>query len=155
DTYEMPLATREQGGRTALHIWLDFMKNALAGKTEPPFKEPPDICHARVDSRTGKRVYDAVPGSFVAPFRCGTEPQSAPVAGVSVAAAGKRGGSCWRRGRRRFRARRVKRPGLGSRMGSERPLVGPRLGTPRPGPWTSPPDACLAPPGAPPGPAPA
>lgn len=92
DTYEMPLATREQGGRTALPIWLDFMKNALKGKTEPSFTEPPDICYARVDSRTGKRVYDAVPGSFVAPFRCGTEPQSAPVAGVSLEDAVKRGG---------------------------------------------------------------
>ncbi|MFZ9886706.1 MAG: penicillin-binding protein 1A, partial [Myxococcota bacterium] len=92
DTYAMPLAAREQGGRTSLPIWLEFMGNALRGKDEPPFEEPADICYARVDGRTGSRVFEAIPGSFIAPFRCGTEPETAVAAGFSLEDAVKRGG---------------------------------------------------------------
>ena len=94
DTYAFPLAAREQGGRTSLPIWLDFMKHALDGVKEEPWAPPPGICEARVDSRTGYRVFENVPGSFVAPFRCGDEPKVAPVSGGSLSfeEAMKRGG---------------------------------------------------------------
>jgi len=92
DTYEVPLGSYEQGGRTSLPIWLEFMTHALEGKDEKPWPEPAGICYARVDPRTGYRIYDSSPGSFVAPFRCGTEPKAAPVAGVSIDDAIKRGG---------------------------------------------------------------
>lgn len=93
DTYDHPLAAREQGGRTSLPIWLDFMQAALDGKEEKEWEPPPGVCMARVDSRTGYRVFDEIPGSFIAPFRCGSEPKAAPVAGgLSLEDAVKRGG---------------------------------------------------------------
>lgn len=93
DTYDHPLATREQGGRTSLPIWLEFMQRSLAGKEEKEWEPPPGVCMARVDARTGYRVTEDVPGSFIAPFRCGEEPEPAPVAGgLSLEEAVKRGG---------------------------------------------------------------
>jgi penicillin-binding protein 1A len=93
DTYEQPLSSREQGGRTSLPIWLEFMQQALDGKEEADWAMPQGICYARVDSKTGYRVYEATPGSFIAPFRCGDEPKAAPVAaGFTLEDAVKRGG---------------------------------------------------------------
>ncbi|MCP4499061.1 MAG: PBP1A family penicillin-binding protein [Deltaproteobacteria bacterium] len=79
DTYEYPLSSREQGGRTSLPIWLNFMSKALEGKEETRWKAPEGICEARIDSKTGYRVSDVIPGSFIAPFRCGEEPKTAPI----------------------------------------------------------------------------
>jgi len=79
DTYDYPMSSREQGGRTSLPIWLAFMKKALDGKEEKKWEPPEGICEARIDSKTGYRVYDTVPGSFIAPFRCGEEPKTAPM----------------------------------------------------------------------------
>ena len=76
DTYEYPLSVGEQGGRTALPIWLDFMGPALEGKIEPEFRQPAGVCMARVDNNTGRRIYTDRPQSFIAPFRCGKEPES-------------------------------------------------------------------------------
>jgi penicillin-binding protein 1A len=92
DTYDQPLSSGEQGGRTALPIWLNFMKGALADKEEPDWPMPEGVCNARVDPRTGNRVFEDTPGSFIAPFRCGTEPKAAPVAGLSIEDAIKAGG---------------------------------------------------------------
>jgi len=93
DTNEKPLSQREQGGRTSLPMWLDFMSKALEGKEEPEWLPPEGVCFARVDAKTGARVFDVVPGSFVAPFRCGEEPRSVAVSGgLSVEDAIKSGG---------------------------------------------------------------
>jgi len=92
DTYQKPLGAREQGGRTSLPIWLKFMEKALDGIETEPWPEPPGICRARVNAKTGHRVFENVPGSFVAPFRCGTAPKRAPVAGLSITDAIKAGG---------------------------------------------------------------
>jgi penicillin-binding protein 1A len=93
DTNEKPLAQREQGGRTSLPIWLEFMTKSLAGKDEPEWLPPEGVCFARVDSKTGARVFDVTPGSFAAPFRCGEEPRSVAVSGgLSVEDAIKSGG---------------------------------------------------------------
>jgi penicillin-binding protein 1A len=74
DTYESPLSTGEQGGRTALPIWLNFMQPALNGKNEPEWSPPEGICFARVDNQNGRRIYTDKPQSYIAPFRCGEEP---------------------------------------------------------------------------------
>jgi penicillin-binding protein 1A len=93
DTHEYPLSAGEQGGRTSLPIWLDFMIPALAGKVEPEWSPPAGICYARVDGRTGYRTPVEAPGNFVAPVPCGEEPPGQPVAGsVSLEDAVKRGG---------------------------------------------------------------
>ncbi len=80
DTYEYPLSVGEQGGKTSLPIWLEFMGKSLEGKEERDWNEPAGICNARVDGRTGHRVFEDGPGTFVAPFKCGKEPDRAPVA---------------------------------------------------------------------------
>src|SRR5690606_16473975 len=63
DTYKIPLASREQGGRTSLPIWMDFMQSALDGVKERDWAPPPGICMARVDSKTGARTNDGGNGT--------------------------------------------------------------------------------------------
>lgn len=93
DTYEYPMSAREQGGRTSLPIWLSFMSRALKDIEEEKWPPPEGICNARVDGKTGYRVYEDIPGSFIAPFRCGDEPKAAPIAGgLSLEEAVKQGG---------------------------------------------------------------
>jgi penicillin-binding protein 1A len=94
DTYEYPLAVGEQGGKTALPVWLAYMEPALRGKEETDWSPPAGICNARVDGRTGKRIYNEVPGSFIAPFLCGKEPESAAAgsSSLSLDEAQKKGG---------------------------------------------------------------
>jgi penicillin-binding protein 1A len=75
DTYEYPMSVGEQGGKTALPIWLDYMTPALANKDENEWTPPEGICFARIDNQNGKRIYTEKPHSFVAPFRCGKEPE--------------------------------------------------------------------------------
>jgi len=81
DTNEYPLSVGEQGGRTSLPIWLEFMGKSLEGKVEPEWSAPAGICNVRVDGKTGYRIFDDAPGSFIAPVRCGKEPERAPIAG--------------------------------------------------------------------------
>jgi penicillin-binding protein 1A len=93
DTYEYPLSVGEQGGKTALPIWLDYMESALKGKDEPEWTPPAGVCMARVDNTNGKRIFNDKPQSFIAPFRCGKEPESASsTSNVDLNEAQKRGG---------------------------------------------------------------
>ncbi|OGQ09746.1 MAG: hypothetical protein A2138_11105 [Deltaproteobacteria bacterium RBG_16_71_12] len=82
DTYEYPLSVGEQGGKTSLPIWLGYMEPSLRGKEEPEWSAPAGICNARVDGRNGRRIYTDAPGSFIAPFLCGKEPESAGAGGA-------------------------------------------------------------------------
>ncbi len=75
DTRDMPLHKREQGGRTALPVWMDFMRESHKGLKVKRFKRPENICEARIDSETGERLNEPRAGSFVAPFKCGSEPE--------------------------------------------------------------------------------
>jgi penicillin-binding protein 1A len=84
DTYEYPLSVGEQGGKTSLPIWLGYMEPSLRGKDEPEWNAPAGVCNARVDGRTGKRIYSDTPGSFIAPFLCGKEPPSATSGGAPL-----------------------------------------------------------------------
>jgi penicillin-binding protein 1A len=81
DTYQYPLSVGEQGGRTSLPIWLEFMGKSLQGKEEADWTPPPGICNVRVDSRTGHRISEELPGSIVVPVICGKEPERANIAG--------------------------------------------------------------------------
>jgi penicillin-binding protein 1A len=81
DTYQYPLSVGEQGGRTSLPIWLEFMGKSLNGKQEEDWSAPPGICNVRVDSRTGHRIFEDAPGSIVVPVICGKEPERANIAG--------------------------------------------------------------------------
>lgn len=81
DTYQYPLSVGEQGGRTSLPIWLEFMGKSLNGKKEEDWSAPAGICNVRVDSRTGHRIFEDAPGSIVVPVICGKEPERANIAG--------------------------------------------------------------------------
>ncbi|MEH6444774.1 MAG: penicillin-binding protein 1A [Oceanospirillaceae bacterium] len=50
-----PLGKREFGGTAALPIWIDFMKETLAGKPEAPVKRPRGLVDVRVNAKTGLR----------------------------------------------------------------------------------------------------
>lgn len=48
-----PLGKGEVGGRAALPIWIDFMRDALDGVPERPFNPPPGVTTARIDPDSG------------------------------------------------------------------------------------------------------
>ncbi len=71
---ERPLGKNETGSRAACPIWLEFMQNALEGKTAKEFPVPEGIVFVKVDSKTGLL---ANPRSEEVIFECfeeGTEP---------------------------------------------------------------------------------
>lgn len=70
-----PLGVREQGGRTALPIWLNYMQHALKDVPKQSFVEPPGICSFYIDEVNGKRVSYNDPRAILVPFECGTEPK--------------------------------------------------------------------------------
>ena len=51
---ERGLGEREEGGRTALPIWIYFMQAALQGMPEHSLPQPPDIVSMRILADTGK-----------------------------------------------------------------------------------------------------
>lgn len=82
DKKERPLGVNEQGGRTALPIWTDFMVSAVQDYTsttpkkiaQADFDPPPGVVRAAIDPDTG---YLARPGSgrsVYEYYRAGTEP---------------------------------------------------------------------------------
>jgi penicillin-binding protein 1A len=50
---ERPLGPGEQGGRTAVPIWIDFMREALRGQPDRPRPLPPGLVTLRISRRTG------------------------------------------------------------------------------------------------------
>ena len=70
------LGARETGGRAALPIWIDFMKQALDGVPDAPFRRPAGITTVAVDAHTGKRPHTWANCSdrLVEAFVAGTEP---------------------------------------------------------------------------------
>lgn len=75
DQMDTSLAAHEQGGRTALPLFLDFMKGALNYLPNEDWSMPSSMCLANIDKNSGLRVSSNYPLSFLAPFRCGLEPQ--------------------------------------------------------------------------------
>jgi penicillin-binding protein 1A len=93
DTYEYPLSVGEQGGRTSLPIWLDYMGPSLAGRTERAWGPPAGVCHGRVDGRNGRLTDEDGPTTFVAPFLCSNKPpEGGPGGGPTLDDAIDRGG---------------------------------------------------------------
>ncbi len=72
---ERSLGVGEGGGRTALPIWLEYMKSAQKGLPERNFPVPEGIVFANIDNETGD-VASAQTASYVKQaFVEGTEPQ--------------------------------------------------------------------------------
>ncbi len=68
------LGRLEQGGRTALPIWVDFMHSALEGIEEDTPPIPTGIVEASIDPETGHRVRPGTPGSIREWFPAGNLP---------------------------------------------------------------------------------
>jgi len=68
------LGRYEQGGRTALPIWIDYMEVALDGMSEADDPVPVGIVEARIDPDTGLRVRPDTPDAVREWFPAGNLP---------------------------------------------------------------------------------
>jgi penicillin-binding protein 1A len=66
---ERSLGSREEGGRTALPMWMYFMADALHGVPETPLTRPAGIVTARISAETGRLAAAGEPGSIFELFR--------------------------------------------------------------------------------------
>ena len=64
----------EQGGRTALPIWQDYMESALDGRPGRDWPQPDGISWVTVDPMSGRPRSGE--GTRALPFKRGTEPSS-------------------------------------------------------------------------------
>ena len=62
------------GGQAALPIWIQFMKNATAGRANAAFDMPEGITFAEIDRDTGKLALPGCPRTITESFLAGTEP---------------------------------------------------------------------------------
>jgi penicillin-binding protein 1A len=65
----------EVGGRTALPIWIEYMKLAHGEDQPQPFAVPPGIVFANIDSQTGKLASSSSRSVVNQAFVRGTEPR--------------------------------------------------------------------------------
>ena len=65
---ERPLGEREEGSRTALPIWIQFMREALKGVPDKRRPMPEGLVQLRVSSRTGTLVGPENPDGFMETF---------------------------------------------------------------------------------------
>ena len=73
------LGRAETGGRTALPVWIDFMRTALEGVPEKPLIPPETMVRITIDSETGKPTTPDDPLAIEEYFVQGTEtPQPLP-----------------------------------------------------------------------------
>ncbi|MCF7980942.1 MAG: hypothetical protein K9K86_03085, partial [Pseudomonadales bacterium] len=63
------LGTREVGGYAALPIWIDFMKDALAGTPETIQQQPNNLVTLRIDPSNGLRAWPGQPNAIFEIFR--------------------------------------------------------------------------------------
>lgn len=68
------LGREEQGGRTALPIWVDFMQTALEGMPEHEHPLPIGIVQANIDPETGLRARPGHPDAVPEWFKAGNLP---------------------------------------------------------------------------------
>ncbi len=72
---ERSIGAGEVGGRTALPIWLEYMKMAHGDSSPQPFAVPQGIVYANIDSQTGKLASSASKSVVNQAFVRGTEPR--------------------------------------------------------------------------------
>lgn len=63
------LGENEYGGTAALPIWVEFMREALAGTPETQFEPPANIVTVKIDPETGMRVRGNQPGAIFEVFK--------------------------------------------------------------------------------------
>lgn len=72
---ERSMGAGEVGGRTALPIWIEYMKLAHGDDQPQPFAVPPGIVFANIDSQTGKLASSSSRSVVNQAFVRGTEPR--------------------------------------------------------------------------------
>jgi penicillin-binding protein 1A len=73
------LGPKETGARVALPIWVDFMRDALAGMPESTMPEPPGLVQVRIDRETGLLTDATNPAAMFEVFRVDSVPQQLSV----------------------------------------------------------------------------
>ncbi len=73
-----PLGNKETAARTALPIWIDFMKVALAGKPERQLARPDGLVTMKINEETGMAATDADTNTVFEIFRKEKAPAPAP-----------------------------------------------------------------------------
>lgn len=71
---EKSIGAGEVGGKTALPIWLEYMKTAHGDSPPQPFPVPSGIVYANIDSQTGKLASSSSKSVVNQAFIRGTEP---------------------------------------------------------------------------------
>ncbi|MCB1474006.1 MAG: penicillin-binding protein 1A [Rhodobiaceae bacterium] len=71
-----PMGRGMTGGHLAAPIFIDFMKEALAGEPPVPFRVPPGINFIPIDRKTGLRTASGAGGAILEAFKPGQEPPS-------------------------------------------------------------------------------
>jgi penicillin-binding protein 1A len=69
-----PLGNGETGGKTALPIWIDFMRVALGKYGAPPFPVPEGILNITVNRQTGRPLRAGEGEGFSETFAVGMDP---------------------------------------------------------------------------------
>ena len=69
-----PLGAGEEGGRTALPMWIHFMREALAGAPERDYPQPPGLVTVRISPEDGSLAGAADADFIFETFIAGTEP---------------------------------------------------------------------------------
>ncbi|HIE33050.1 MAG TPA: PBP1A family penicillin-binding protein, partial [Thermodesulfobacteriaceae bacterium] len=64
-----PLGDRETGGRAALPMWIDYMREALKGLPSRPLERPPGLVTVRIDPKTGLLAPAGHPKAIFETFR--------------------------------------------------------------------------------------
>ncbi|HEX7013177.1 MAG TPA: penicillin-binding protein 1A [Steroidobacteraceae bacterium] len=80
---ERSLGPGEEGGRTALPMWVYFMGEALKGIPEQRRPAPPGLVSMRISSETGLAARPGEPNAIFETFIAGHLPPEAPVDGAS------------------------------------------------------------------------
>ncbi|MCW8982564.1 MAG: penicillin-binding protein 1A [Gammaproteobacteria bacterium] len=77
------LGNRETGGHSALPMWIDYMKIALADYPDNPITVPPGIVTVRINSETGKYTDANDPKAIFESFRVENAPQAEADSAIS------------------------------------------------------------------------
>ncbi len=88
---QKPLGSRETGGRAALPMWIEYMREALSGLPINLEEQPDKIVTVRIDSDTGERANKNSSHSRFEIFKMGTEPAEKDIDEVMIGTKGSKG----------------------------------------------------------------
>jgi penicillin-binding protein 1A len=72
---DRPMSSREQGGVTAIPMWIEYMAEALGGQPERTLARPTGIVDLRINPQSGLVASDENPNAVWEKFRVGHEPE--------------------------------------------------------------------------------